>query len=193
MGKKQVTTPTRISTKKKKWYNIVASKEFNNLLIGETLAELPEKLKGRSISMDLGVLMNSPKRQGFSLKFMISGLDDKGNAVADIKKYEMTAIQSRRIARKGKGGIDDSFVIEHKDGKAKIKPLLIGKEKVVRSKRTVLKEKIRNIIKEFCKDKTFSEIMMDIINNELQKKLRADTRKIYPLIVYEIRVFEKVQ
>ncbi|MBI5872425.1 hypothetical protein HZB88_05095 [archaeon] len=193
MAKKEITTPTRISTKKKKWCSILSSSEFNNIIIGETFAEFLNNIKGRTVRADLGMLTDNQKKQGFSLKFVITGIDDAGNALTQLKKCEMNQILTKRLARKGKARIEDSFIIECKDAKARIKPFLIAKENLLKSRQAGIRKKVFILISEFCKPKTFSEVITSIISNELQKKIRAETRKIYPLILCEIRVIERLQ
>ena len=61
---------------KKKWFPIMASKEFGNHIIGETYVTELEKSIGKIMSINMMALTNDPKRQNTNVYFEIT--DKKG-------------------------------------------------------------------------------------------------------------------
>ena len=57
--------------KAKQWYNLVAPDMFGKTNIGETVAEVPEKLIGRVVEVTLGELTNDLSKQNTKLLLKI--------------------------------------------------------------------------------------------------------------------------
>ncbi len=96
----------------------------------------------------------------------------------------------KRMVRKGTNYVEDSFSTECKNAKIKIKPFLITRRKVSRAVRKALRNKAKEEIISYTKDKDSEEIFNDILKNKLQKQLSLILKKIYPLSLCEIRVLK---
>ena len=94
------------------------------------------------------------------------------------------------MVRKGTNYIEDSFSTECKDAQVKIKPFLITRRKVTREVRKALRNKAKEELINYAKDKNSEEIFDDILNNKLQKQLSLKLKKIYPLSLCEIRTLK---
>jgi ribosomal protein S3AE len=94
------------------------------------------------------------------------------------------------MIRKGSDYIEDSFIVECKDAKATIKPYMITRNKISRAVRAEIRNEVKKYIESYAKARTIKEIMSDIISNKIQKELSLKSKKIYPLALCEIRVFE---
>ena len=189
---KEAKKPVLIKKKKKNWTRIIASKDFNNVELGETLCETPNELIGKALQVNLMQLTNDPKRQSVKITFKIKEVN--GNtAVAAPEKYMLSDSLVKRIVRREGTKLDDSFTAESKDKtKFQIKPLMSSKSKLHRSVAASLRNIIRNHVKgEFLKESD-SEILKSVIDNKLQREIKAMTRKTYPLAVCDIRVLEKL-
>ncbi len=181
-----------LKKKRKKWYGILASKEFNNLEIGETLASSDGVLVGRSIEVNLANLTNDPKSQNIKIKFKIKEV--KGNeAYTEIYNYEMSSTYIRRVVKPGKGKIDDSILLTTKDDiKLRIKPLFLTKLLVKQSILTNLRKKSREYLQEYCKKNDYSKLIQDLVNHHVQNDLKNLLKKVYPLSVAEIRLMQRL-
>ena len=93
----------------------------------------------------------------------------------------------RRMIRKGTDYVEDSFEAECKDASLKIKPFLITRRKVSKRVRRGLREKAREEVKKYVKDKPSQRIFEEILKNKMQKELSLVLKKIYPLSLCEIR------
>src|SRR3989344_3915207 len=84
----------QLKKKKKIWYTILASKEFNNFIIGETTSSSPNSLIGRKIRVPLSELIKNPKKQNLNITFSITQLKE------NFEKQTFSAIISSLISYK---------------------------------------------------------------------------------------------
>ncbi|MBL7100840.1 MAG: hypothetical protein ISS23_02695 [Nanoarchaeota archaeon] len=183
------------SSKKQKkiWFNIIAPKEFGNQTIGETTAFGPQQLIGRNIRVSLMNLLRDPKKQNMQLTFKIKEVRDK-NAITELIKYELVSGFIKRLARKGRNKIGDSFVAETKDKiKVKIKPIMITRSKTQKSKLTMLKKTAKEFIIERVKTQNLTELTNDIISTKTQREIKGKLKKIHPLTVCEFKAIIKMR
>lgn len=178
--------------KKKRWIAILSSREFNNVEIGETLCVLPDEILGRKIVANLMYLTNDPKKQHVNIKFKANEI--KGDKVAsEMIGYELSNSYVKRAARKGRNKIDESFVVKTKDNiNLKIKPLMITRHKTKGSILSELRKRTKEFISNAAQQYTYSEMIGVIVQNRLQRDLRLNLSKTYPLAVCEIRMIERL-
>jgi len=146
--------------------------------------ELPE-LEGRFLKYDLTRMLKG-KSMMLTLKVKI----DNGNAIANPKKIVLMPYFLRRMIRKGTNYVEDSFKAACHDAELTIKPFLITRRKVSRAVRNALRIKAREELMNYVKDKSQEELFDELLKNQIQKPLSQKLKKIYPLSLCEIRVFE---
>ncbi len=177
-----------LKKQKKTWFNIVSPQEFGNSIVGETLVSEPQQLVGRNVQVNLMNMLNDPKKQNIQLTFKIKSVREK-NAVTEITKYELLPSYLKRIMRKGKEKIEDSFVTETKENvKIRIKSVMITKAKTQKSKLALVRKTAREFLTERSKAQSVSEVINDAITTKLQRELRERVKKIYPLAVCEFKM-----
>ncbi len=154
-------------------------------IIGKEL----EHLAGRTILLDL---TRDLKGKMAEAKFRV---DVKNNeAYGNIIYFGLLQNYARRLVRKGTSPVEDSFVAISKDGiKLRTKPLLVTRKKVVRNIRKKLREKARELLVSFITKNEKRTIFESIMNYAIQKQILKDLKKIYPLLVCEIRRIEVVK
>jgi len=146
--------------------------------------ELPE-LNGRFLKYDLTRLL-----RGKSMMLTLKVKSEKDKATTIPKKIVLMPYFLKRMMRKGTNYVEDSFSAECKDAKLIIKPFLITRRKVSRAVRKALRNKAKEELIKYVKEKTAEELFDEIIKNQLQKPLSLKLKKIYPLALCEIRVLE---
>ena len=134
--------------------------------------DLTRMLKGKSMIL--------------TLKVKVEGDD----AIANPRKIVLMPYFLRRMIRKGTNYVEDSFMTECKDAKVVIKPFLITRRKVSRAVRKALRVKAREGLIDYVKDRTAEELFDELLKNQIQRPLSQKLKKIYPLSLCEIRVFE---
>ncbi len=176
-----------LKKQKKTWFNIVSPQEFGNCIVGETPVIEPQQLVGRNVQVNLMTMLNDPKKQNIQLTFKVKSVREK-NAVTEITKYELLPSYMKRIMRKGRAKIEDSFTTETKENiKIRIKPVMITKAKAQKSKLALVRKTAREFITERVKTQSVSELINDAITTKLQRELRERIKKVYPLVVCEFK------
>ncbi len=143
------------------------------------------ELNGKTIKYDLTRILRG-KSVLLSLKVKV----EENKASAEPKEFVVLPYFIRRMIRKGVNQVEDSFSAEIKDSKAEIKPFLITRKKVSRAVRKALREKAREEIIEYVKNKDAQALFEELIQGRMQKFLSLKLKKIYPLSLCEIRIFK---
>lgn len=172
--------------KKKKWFPILASKEFKEMEIGEIPAESSEVLIGKTLSVPLSLLTNDMKKQGILVTFTVTNTTNK--ITTEVKKIELQPTSVKRAARRGKGKIDDSFKLKTKDNISLVlKPLLLTKSKTTKLRITSIRNQTRIFLTEKIKSLNYSDVIHQIVMYKIQKELKDNIKKIYPISFCQIR------
>lgn len=143
--------------------------------------ELSE-LEGKFIKYDLTRILRG---KSILMQFKISIKEHQ--AIAYPRGILLMPYFLRRMIRKGTDYVEDSFTADCRDATLKIKPFLITRRKVSKIVRRGLRDKAREEIKRYIKDKPSQRIFEDILKNKLQKELSLLLKKIYPLSLCEIK------
>ena len=144
-----------------------------------------KELNNRFINFDMTRLLRG-KNSVLQLKVKVDG----ENAVATPREMNVLPCFIKKMMRKGINYVEDSFSAECKDAQLRIKPFLITRRKVSRAVRKALRNKAKEELIEYVKDKTSETIFNDLVKNQLQKPLSLKLKKIYPLSLCEIRVLK---
>jgi ribosomal protein S3AE len=89
--------------------------------------------------------------------------------------------------------IEDSFVVQTKDGSVIVKPFLLTRRKVSRALKHALRLAAQNFITSFCTIRTTSDLFTDLVANKIQKDMNLTLKKLYPLALCEIRTFKVIE
>jgi len=187
MAQVQITKKGR-----KKWYPVAASEHFNKGIIGEILSYDAQTLIGRHLRINLSHLTGDMRNQNINVTFRIIQLV-KDVAETEIAKYTLVNTFIKRIVRSSKDRIDDSFVVTSKDNvQLRIKPLYLTRNNTQHSVSTRIREKGCEEIKTMVSSQSASAFFTEVFMNKVQKTLRSNLSKIYPLQSVEIRSIEKL-
>ena len=144
-----------------------------------------QELDGKTVKLDL---TKSLRGKSLELKFRI--LNNKGTLEGIPESIELNSSYIRRVMRKSADYCEDSLEIECRDAITRIKPLFITRKRVSRGILRSLREESKEFISTYCKTRTSHELFSEIMTNRFQKQLSLKLKKIYPLALCEIRMFE---
>jgi|SRR3989339_396924 len=144
-----------------------------------------EEMVGKTVNLDLTRIL-----RGKNLEFKMKVKLDGENLVGEPVSLNLAGAFIRRMMRKGSDYVEDSFITECKDCNVVIKPFLITRNKVSRAVRNLLRTTTRKYLEGYLKARTSKEVFSDIMSNKIQKELSFKLKKVYPLALCEIRVFE---
>ncbi|MEK6963139.1 MAG: hypothetical protein AABX70_01835 [Nanoarchaeota archaeon] len=193
MAEKAVAkTVTKAVTKiiRKRWVPILAPKLFHERVIGESYVAEPEQLRGRSVFVNMMVLTGDPKKQQVQVQFSISDVKE-GKGYATFKGYAYSPNSIKRLARRGRDKIDDSFLCKTQDNVVlRVKPIIVTGSKAPRSVQGALRRTFRRKMKEIVQKETFEQVMRDILEYKLQGAIKGLLHKFFPVRVLDIRVLK---
>lgn len=175
--------------KRKKWVEIVGPIEVNNTEIGHSYVDDPQLLEGRKVEANMMHLTRDIKKQNIKLTFLIDSIKE-GKAHTKFVGYELLPSLVKRLIRRNKAKIEDSFVVNTKDNvKVRIKHVTLANDKASAPKRAAIRKVIREYFAEVLKNYTYSESIKSLLNGFLQKGVRDYTKHVASFNC-NIRVFE---
>ena len=187
--KKQTKQPKQMKVKAKGKKNI--KKRFFEVKVPLTATKVhlysgsAEELEGSIIKIDL-----TRSLRGKSLELIFKVVSEGDELKGIPKKAHLMQGYIRRAVRRGTDYVEDSFDAECRDLKVKIKPFLITRKKVSRAVRNSLRVTAKKFLEGYLKTRDAEEIFSEILANKLQKTLSLKLKKVYPLAMCDIRVFE---
>jgi small subunit ribosomal protein S3Ae len=189
MSVKQPAVKKRI----KNWYNIHAPVFLNEAILGESNVYAKNELIGKTIKLNLFAFTNDIKKQNMDAIFRVTNVVEN-KALTEILGIILTQSYIKRLVRRGRNKIDDSFLVKTKDRKLiRVKPLLVTNNKTNKSVTSKIRLITRDYTRKLAATVTNEELFSMIVNVKLQKELREKLNKVYPLKFSEIRqaVIEK--
>lgn len=175
---------------KKKWYEIFAPKMFDEKPVAETLAADPENLIGRTIEVSLLNLSKDYSRFFVKLLFRIERVEGEkaytkfvGHDVMRDRIYRMV---QRRVRR-----VDVVQDVRTKDGvNVRVKTVLTLSRRVNTSLKRVARKIAHNYVIHVAELVPFNDLMKMIIKGDLQKAIKKECSRAYPVTEVEIRKTE---
>jgi ribosomal protein S3AE len=148
------------------------------------------KKKKRFYDVEMPIINKQTQILAYELAELENRFIEDNRAIAYPRGILLMSYFLRRMIRKGTDYVEDSFVADCKDATLKIKPFLITRRKVSKRVRRGLREKAREEIKKYIKERPSSRIFDEILKNKMQKELSLILKKIYPLSLCEIKSME---
>jgi len=190
MAKNPIKKVTAKKKKIKKWISVMAPKEFGNISLGEIYVEETEKAVGRVITLNMLSVTGDHKKQNTNLRFLIDKA--QGNQASSILiGCEIPPAHLKRMARKARSKIEDSFVCSCKEGgKMVIKPVIVLKGEAPRSVTTAIRVATIEGVKKRAGELDIIKFFQSILRQDIQKQMKAELKKIYPVTGFTIRIAE---
>ncbi|MFP4568122.1 MAG: hypothetical protein ACLFN8_04200 [Candidatus Woesearchaeota archaeon] len=183
MASKNITT----KRKKKLWYGLYAPEALNNAFLGETHVYTPDEMIGKTVSLNLSMITNDMKKQNIITSFRVKEIKDN-QGMTELVGYSLGLAYLKRLVRRRRDKIDDSFLTKTKDDKTlRIKTVVMTNSKTFDSAISAIRLSLRAKIKKALKEMSFEEFVNALINVRLQKEWKSSLGKIYPLKFLEVR------
>ena len=179
--------------KKKKWFQILAPKIFDEKVIGETFASDPNTLTGRTVEVSLMELTNDISRFFLKLKFRINHVDG-GKCFTEFYGSECTRERIYRMVQRRKKKIEAVQDVKTKDRvKVRIKVIIVTSRNVQTSVKDKIRNKSNNVIEKVINSWTVEEFVKNLIKGDIQKTIESECKKTYPIADVEIRKVEVLE
>lgn len=177
--KKRKTTVTKV--KKKKWFPIYAPKSFGEVMLGESYVGEAEELNGKYITSNLSTITKSMRKQSVNVQFKVTSVVE-GKGQTETVGYSLVNAAVKRLVRRGRDKISDSFLAKTKDKKIlRFKPIIITNNHGTKSVQSALRLEARRLIREYAFTKTVDEIFNEVSDSKIQKSIKDSCGKIFPV------------
>ena len=178
---------SRIRTKKKTWFKILAPKIFGSKEVGQTYRSSSESAIGRVMLVNLRELTGNMKDQNVHIRLKMNKVENS-MIHTEVIGYNLAAAHVKRAVRKNTARLDDFMVFYTKDKKAvEIKTMLITRQRVLRSVGSELRKQLKNYIHEQLEKSDFPTFLNGLLRYRLQLSAKKQLAKVYPLKEVAIR------
>lgn len=178
-----------LKIKKKRWVPIFGPKMFGDQILGETYIGEMGEAQGRFVTVSMLQISHDPKKQNMSATFKING-QKEGGLAADFYGMKLAPSSLKRMVRRNKEKLDDSFHVVTNDGKlVQVKPLIVTRGHTTSAVLRDIRARMRNMIAYEASRSSYEKIAGDIVDHKLQRYVQEGCSALYPVGVSEIRQF----
>jgi small subunit ribosomal protein S3Ae len=171
----------------KVWYSIYAPEIFGSDVIGETLADAPEKLDGRVTQITLQDITGDFSQMHVKLHFQVDrivGLDAHTSFVG----HDLTSDYVRRLTRRKHSKMDGVYDVTTLDGfQVRIKPMAITERRIKSSQQDAIRAAMAFVVRDAASRATLPDVIRMMISGDLSKSIFRKCKPIYPIKRVEIR------
>ncbi len=178
--------------KKKRWFKVFAPKIFGEAVLGESYVTDQQMLMDKCMTANLMSITGDMKKQNTNISFKVSGTRPEG-ATTDVVAYDLVPASIKRLVKRGNKAINESFLVKTKDEvTVRIKPMVFTRSKSKSSISNTIRKTIRASLTKKVASLLYYNLVNDLISHKIQRSLRDDLNKIYPIRTSEIRAMKKV-
>ncbi|XVH30990.1 30S ribosomal protein S3ae [Haloferacaceae archaeon DSL9] len=180
-----------VSKKKrgKRWYTVLAPEQFDRAELGQTVAEEPQQVVGRTIETTLGELTQDAGANNTKLTFKITDVGSD-SAYTEFVQHELTRDYLRSLVRRGASKIDANVtVLTSDDYRVQIHPVAFTTKKADNSQEHAIRRIMIDLAEAAAADRTFEQLAESIIEGRLSSAIYGEAKSIYPLRRVEVQKF----
>jgi small subunit ribosomal protein S3Ae len=171
----------------KRWYTILAPEQFDRAEIGETMAEEPEKVVGRTVETTLGELTDDQGQNNTKLTFRVTDVGSD-TAYTEFVEHELTRDYLRSLVRRGASKVDATVTALTTDEyRVRIQPVAFTTKKADRSQERAIRRVMIDIVEEAADERDFEGLIESVADGRLSSAIYADAKTIYPLRRVEVQ------
>ncbi len=176
--------------KAKQWYNLVAPEMFGKANIGETVADVPEKLMGRIIEVTLGELTNDLSKQNIKLLLKVDSVGGD-SAYTKFTGHQLTQDYLRSLIKRSTSNIETNISVSTKDGYTiRVKPSCYTIKRARANQVKAIRVIMNNVIINRAKELDMEQFVQEIVTGKLSASIYHDVKPVYPLRRVEVRKTE---
>ena len=171
----------------KRWYTVHAPEQFDRAELGETPADDPEKVIGRTVETTLGELREDAGENNTKLTFKVT---DTGSdaAYTEFIGHELTRDYLRSLIRRGASKVDGYVtVLTTDDHRVQLQPVAFATKQADRSQEEAIRRTMIEMIQDAAAERTFEELVDSVVEGHLSSGIYNEAKTIYPLRRVEIQ------
>jgi small subunit ribosomal protein S3Ae len=171
----------------KRWYTVLAPEQFGREELGQTPADEPDQVYGRTIETTLGDLRNDASENNTKLKFKINDVGSD-TAYTEFVKHELTRDYLRSLVRRGSSKIEAYItVLTTDDYRVQVQPVALTTKKADESQEKAIRRTMIDLVEETAVDQTFEDLIDSVVEGRLSSAIYNEAKTIYPLRRVEIQ------
>jgi len=171
----------------KRWYTIFAPEQYDRAELGQTVADEPEKVIGRTIETTLGEITDDAGANNTKLTFKITDVGSD-SAYTEFIKHELTRDYLRSLVRRGASKVDATItVLTTDDHRVRIQPVAFTTKKADRSQEQAIRRIMIDIIEEAAAERDFQSFVDSAVEGRLSSAIYGEAKTVYPLRRVEIQ------
>jgi len=131
-------------------------------------------------------LIGDPRKQNTDILFVTEKLKGETAVIADVYGYNMQQPALRKLVRRGKTKIQDSFKCHTGDKKpVVVKIFALTRNNVNKSTASRMRRLVKQLTVNKVSKMSFKDFVGDVIEGKFQKEMKSNISKIYPLRIME--------
>ena len=171
----------------KRWYTIFAPEQYDRAELGQTVADEPDKIIGRTIETTLGELTDDAGANNIKLTFKITDVGSD-SAYTEFVKHELTRDYLRSLVRRGASKVDATItVLTTDDYRVRVQPVAFTTKKADRSQEQAIRRIMIDIIEDPAAERDFQSFVESAVEGRLSSAIYGDAKTVYPLRRVEIQ------
>ncbi len=176
--------------KLKKWFNVVAPKQFNDAAVGEMPANDEKAAVGRNIVVSLDAITHNPSHAYTNVTLKVTGVN---GAAAQTRLVKIELLQSyiRSLVRRYRSVSSAIVPVVTKDGaSAVVKLMAVTRSRVNHTKIIGVRKEMVDYTREYFRENQLDQIIGAIIEGKFQGELTAKLDHITNLNKVEVKKLE---
>ena len=171
----------------KRWYTVLAPEQFDRRELGDTPAEEPEQVIGRTIETTLADLTEDASENNTKLTFKINDVGSD-SAYTEFIGHELTRDYLRSLVRRGASKIGAYVtVLTTDDYRVQIQPVAFTTKKADASQEEAIRRVMIDMVEEAGEERSFEELIDSVVQGHLSSAIYGEAKTIYPLRRVEIQ------
>ncbi|MFB6168006.1 MAG: 30S ribosomal protein S3ae [Haloferacaceae archaeon] len=171
----------------KRWYTVFAPEQFDRAELGETMADEPDKVVGRTIQTTLGELTDDQSQNNTKLTFKITDVGSD-SAYTEFIEHELTRDYLRSLVRRGASKVDATITaLTTDDYRVRIQPVALTTKKADRSQEKAIRRVMIDLVEEAAAERTFEGLVDSVVEGRLSSAIYGEAKTVYPLRRVEVQ------
>jgi small subunit ribosomal protein S3Ae len=171
----------------KRWYTVFAPEQFDRAELGETMADEPEKVVGRTIQTTLGELTDDQSQNNTKLTFKVTDVGSD-SAYTEFVEHELTRDYLRSLVRRGASKVDATItVLTTDDYRVRIQPVALTTKKADRSQEKAIRRVMIDLVEEAAEERDFEGLIDSVVEGRLSSAIYGEAKTVYPLRRVEVQ------
>ncbi len=171
----------------KRWYTVFAPEQFDRAELGETMADEPAKVVGRTIQTTLGELRDDQSQNNTKLTFKVTDVG-ADSAYTEFIEHELTRDYLRSLVRRGASKVDATVtVLTTDDHRVRIQPVALTTKKADRSQERAIRRVMIDLVEEAGEERDFEGLVESVVDGRLSSAIYGEAKTVYPLRRVEVQ------